>query len=335
MDLEMRSRIFKIVLILGLPLTISIFYYRKLTIFYPGDDLLGKKMGYLYECGDKPDIIFLGSSRVLNCIDPRVIDSVCGTNSYNLGLNGINVAEMRMLSRVCMETDKRPRILVINLDPSSFNVRDPVFSFADILSYAEKDTVVYNAMAEVQKVYAWKWKYPFYRLQKLTAINDGFKVDALLRSKEGFRREMTAPSEAGAAMTHYKGFVANYAGYTETYVTPFNEKFDAKGFDLLRDIIRSSIQRGIRVVLVTAPMYEDYRSIFLNAGCILSKVSELAKEESVPYFNMIDDSLSLRKENFFNFVHLNGRAAECYSFKLAVILKSIDTVAGHQRPTPF
>ncbi len=332
---EKRRRIFKMVLILGLPLLGSIFYYRRLAILYPGDELLVKKMNYLYESRDKPDIIFLGSSRVLDVIDPRVIDSLNGTNSINLGLNSFNIAEMRMFLRVCMETGKIPRTLVINLDPSSFNVRDPVFSFTEILSFAEKDTVVYNAMAEVQKEYVWKWKYPFYRLQRLTAINDGLKVNTILRRKEGFGRDITAPDEATKVMLYNKGFAGNDDPYAETYVAPFNEKFDAKGVDLLRDIIHSSRQRGIRLVLVTAPMYKDYRSIFLNAGYNLSKVSEVAREEGVPYFNMIDDSLSLRKENFFNFVHLNGRAAERYSIKLAGILKGMDTATGHQKPVPF
>jgi hypothetical protein len=68
-------------------------------------------------------------------------------------------------------------------------------------------------------------------------------------------------------------------------------------------------------------MYRDYRKIFLNPAEILAKVTMILHEERAPYFNMIDDSLPYQKKDFFNFVHLNGWAAERYSLKLALILR--------------
>lgn len=328
----MRHRILKGLLIIGLPVAISFFYYRKLAAFAPGDALLRQKMEWVYSAQDKPGIIFLGSSRMLNHIDPRIIDSVCRVDSYNLGLDGANITEMRMLLKVCIEVGKVPGILVINLDPSSLDAEDAVWSFTDLLSYAEKDTVVYHAMADGQDVFSCKWKYPFYRLQKVMSLNDGLKLKALFTSDSVLRREMRDDNEQ--ASYYYKGFRAVYAGYSETYVNPFEAKFQEKGFGLLRDIIRLCKEERIKLVLITAPMYRDYKATFLNAGAVLDRVRKEAVRGGVPYFDLIDDSLAGRRENFFNFVHLNGWAAERYSLELANILNGIDTLAPPLAPKP-
>jgi hypothetical protein len=322
MDLGARKRIFKILLIVGLPLVASLFFYRRLVLFYPKEELLHTKMDWLYSKGDRPDILYLGSSRTMNHIDPRVIDSVCGTQSYNLGLNAFNIAEMRMQLRVCLANGKAPKVLAVNLDPSSFSTHSAVYSFPQLLSYADRDTTIRNSMAGVVDVFQWRWKYPFYRLQVLTAFNDGFKVDALLEGKE-YRREKAVfdRGQEEGFRADYRGFVPIYEAYTETYVSPFNEKYDEKGFELLRDLVHLCRQNHIQPVFFTAPMYRDYRKIFLNTSEILKRVEGILRAERAPYFNMIDDSLPYRKTDFFNFVHLNGWAAERYSLKLALILR--------------
>jgi hypothetical protein len=331
----MRKVFIKMILVIGLPVGFSIFYYNKLAVYYEEETTLKIKMDYLYSSGDKPDIIFLGSSRALDDIDPHVIDSVCRIRSYNLGAEQAHVGEMRMLFNVCVERGKIPRVVVVNIDPSSFQVDKPIFDFPDILSYAEKDTVVYDCMAPIEDVYAHKWKYPFYRLQQLMSVNDGFKVHALVKGKQAFRREIRAMDAMSAGVLHENGFYADYDPYEDTYVNPFNEKFEEKGSDLLQDIVDTCRQRGIRVIFITAPMYSSYREIYLNSDAILSRVSELARRDSVPYFNMIDDSLSRHKENFYNFVHLNGWGAARFSLEVARLLKGMDTVAHHPSPTNF
>jgi hypothetical protein len=218
-------------------------------------------------------------------------------------------------------------VLAVNLDPSSFNTHSAVYSFPQLMAYAARDTTIRNSMAGVVDVYKWRWKYPFYDLQVFTAFNDGFKVDAILSGKE-YRREKAVfiAGEEEGVKPDYKGFVPIYESYMETYVSPFNEKYDEKGFELLRDIVHLCRSHQIQPVFFTAPMYRDYRKIFLNTGEILSRVEVILREERAPYFNMIDDSLPYRKTDFFNFVHLNGWAAERYSLKLALLLR--DSLPG-------
>lgn len=287
----MRSRIIKICLIITLPAGLSFFYYRKASLFYSENKVFREKMAYLYDSAARHDMLLLGSSRMYRHADPRVIDSLCHVNSYNLGMEGLNIVELRMMLYVSIEKSKVPRMLVMNVDPSSFEVNAPYYGFTDLLGYAARDTMIYRVMASVQDVYKHKWKYPFYQLQKYMAINDGFKLDAFLEGTEKYRRRVQPLQAGGCPPIEYKGFSPECDGYHELFVPPFSEPCQARAFDLLRDIIHVCKQHGVKLVLVTAPMYKGYNNVFLNADSILSKVSTLAREENTPYFNMIRELL--------------------------------------------
>ena len=327
----MRYATIKIALIIGLPVTFCIYYYNKLTIYYPEVSALRTKMDYIDTCVNRSDVVFLGSSRTLRHINPRIIDSIDGVNSYNLGSEGEKMAEIRMMLGMMLERGWMPRLLVINVDYYSMEVSKPVFSFVELLTYAERDPVVYKSMAEVQDVYACRWKYPFYRLQRLTNINDGFKVLGLFYSRDALKRKMGERETKGPGLPAYKGFEPVSEPYAETYMNPFKEVLEQKGLDLLQDVIDTCKERGIKIVLVTAPMYKDYKQVFLNCHEILARVGQLAARDHVPYYNMLDDSLSQHKEYFFNFVHLNERGADLYSIKLANLLQETDTVVQSAR----
>jgi len=319
----MRNRIIKICLVIALPAVVSFFFYKEASLFYSENKVFRQKMAWLYDSAARNDMLFLGSSRVFHHIDPRVIDSICHVDSYNLGMDGLNIAELRMMLYVSIERSKAPRTLVMNVDPSTFKVDPPYYDFTDLLDYAAKDTMIYRLMASVQDVYRHQWKYPFFQLQKYMTINDGFKVDAVLEGTEKYRRRIRALHEEDCPPIDYKGFQPECDGYHELFVPPFSESSQGVAFDLLRDIIHVCKAHDVRLVLVTAPMYKDYSRIFLNADSVLSRVSLVAREENTPYFNMIRDSLSMDRDNFNNLVHLDRRGAALYSIQLAHILRRL------------
>jgi len=319
----MHNRVIKILLIITLPLTGAYFFYQKASFYYEEPNALRDKMEYLYNGGGRHDMLFMGSSRVLRHIDPRVMDSICHVDSYNLGVEGMLITELRMMLRVCIRKGKAPRVLVLNVDPSSLQTEQAYYDFTALMDYAARDTVVYNAMAAVQDLYKHRWKYPVYRLQKYFAINDGFKADVFFEGTEKFHRRMETLWDNASLAPYYKGFRPRCTGYRDGITPPFHVPWQEKGFELLRDIIHTCREHGIRLVLVTAPMYKGYDRIFLNADSLAGRIESLANEENVPYFNMIRDSLSMDKQNFINPDHFNCRGAKLYSVELATLLSRL------------
>ncbi|MDR3714829.1 MAG: hypothetical protein P4L51_18615 [Puia sp.] len=321
------KRFIKIAIILGLPAWVGWFYYSKLSFVHNYDNTVYAKMDYVEHSADKPEIIFLGSSRAAFLIDPRVIDSMCHVSSYNLGMPGMNMPELRMLLRKCVEEGKKPSILVLNIDPSSFDVKVPAFDFPDFLSYAACDTVIYHAMAFIQPEYRFKWRYPLYQFRQLSAMNDGLKIRALFRSAAALAGSVPGDEKDPArntgkrGRTDYKGFDPQYGDYSESIARPFSMEFDEEGVVLLKDIIAFCRLENIRLILVTAPLYREYKKIFLNCDSILDRVSREAAVSKTPYFNFVGDPRYSGKENYFNFVHLNAFGARKYSLDLGRILQ--------------
>jgi len=130
-----------------------------------------------------------------------------------------------------------------------------------------------------------------------------------------------------ATGTGYKGYRPKCEDYHEPKTPPFHVTWQTRGFELLRDVIHTCRENEIRLVLVTAPMYKDYGSLFLNADSLAAGIAALAREENVVYFNKMRDSVSVDKQNFINIDHLNCRGAALYSAELAALLSRLGVSA--------
>jgi len=321
----MRRRIIKILLIIVLPVIGSFLFYRKVSFVYEAPNAFRDKMNYLYDSAHKHDMLFLGSSRVLLHIDPRVIDSVCHVDSYNLGVEGLTIAELRMMLDVCIRQGKAPRVLVLNVDPATLEVVGVYYNFDQVFDYALRDSVVYRTMAAVQDRYKYKWKYFFYKLQKCLGINDGFKMEGLTESTEKFHQRVRSLwGDTGVYLG--KGFRPSHASYHAPYEPPSRAPWQEEGFELLNDIIHTCKEQGIRLVLVTAPVYKDYYKVIINADSMAEKIEASAKSGNVPYLNMMKDTLSMDKQYFYNTNHLNFGGAELYSMELASRLSRLEGI---------
>lgn len=71
-----------------------IFLIKSSLPYYWGNDILGEKIEYLKSQPKRYDIFFIGSSEVYRSINPLIFDSICNTNSFNLGVPGMFYSEM-------------------------------------------------------------------------------------------------------------------------------------------------------------------------------------------------------------------------------------------------
>ncbi len=78
------------------------------------------KFTELFEGHTNHDVLFLGSSRVYYLINPKIIDSVCGVDSYNAGIDGGNLFEFKTSFDAYLQNHPSPRLVVLNIDLHSF-----------------------------------------------------------------------------------------------------------------------------------------------------------------------------------------------------------------------
>ena len=72
------------------------------------------------------NIILVGSSRTLVHLNPEIIDSITGLNSYNYGLNAVTIRTCYNIIHYALKKQQHAKLVVLNIDYSMFGLKaDP------------------------------------------------------------------------------------------------------------------------------------------------------------------------------------------------------------------
>jgi hypothetical protein len=107
------------------------------------------------------EIVISGSSRALVHYDPRIVHQITGNSAYNIGRNGSQTDIQLALLKTYLAHNRKPRLVVHNLDLFSFVTSHQIYDPAQYIPYLYEDPIY----SDVKRVYpnAWKWKYiPLY-----------------------------------------------------------------------------------------------------------------------------------------------------------------------------
>jgi hypothetical protein len=79
-----------------------------------------EKLELLRECPEKPELIVLGSSRMMR-VDPRVLQPEVGLRGFNLAVNHARTEDFLALLRYCvLKLEINPKIVIVGLDIHAF-----------------------------------------------------------------------------------------------------------------------------------------------------------------------------------------------------------------------
>lgn len=105
------------------------------------------KWDAIHDVNEKYDVIILGSSRVYNAYNPKVLDSILHLNSLNMGTGSQNIIESYYLLKEIFE-HQQPKFLVFDLFSRAVEYGSPdyshVLSNADFLSTKNKLDLIVN-----------------------------------------------------------------------------------------------------------------------------------------------------------------------------------------------
>ena len=94
-----------------------------------------ERLNEIFKNDTNHDILFIGSSRTHTTINPKIVDSICNSNSYNAGVEGGNLLEFKMTWDAYLENHPAPRVLVLTLDINSFDLSRKFFNYTQYFSY--------------------------------------------------------------------------------------------------------------------------------------------------------------------------------------------------------
>lgn len=250
------------------------------------------------------DFLILGSSRAALQYDPRIIDSILGTNSYNLGRDGKRIDIQYLVYQIYKKYgNNRPETVILDFFDASLALSDPYNSVLFYPYLWEPD--IWNCIKQTQHVKAY-WRFvPLVRYYSQWGLVNNY--------------------------IHYKHPM--YKGYRKNDWTWDGSEFDRIeriGFAredtaivLLDKLLADCTSDGINVVLVHSPIYSKYWDKFPDSADMWNLYREFADKYDIPLLNYTNDPMCDDTSYFYNARHLNRVGAEMFTRKLAHDLDSM------------
>lgn len=294
---------------------------------------------YALHDSTRHDIIFVGASRVIRHVDPAVIDSITGLNTYVLGIDGMGIVESNMLMQVYLRHHPLPEVMVINTDNNIFFTDGPLFNITDYFPYL-KDSLIYACLAPYKSEYRTPWKQAWLIFNRLMGTTDYDKAVSLMP-------ELTHRWYPPQQVTEYKGFqpvdhlwARNMVAQSGSQTITAREQ----GFKLLKEMIEVCRRKGVKPALLFTPQHDEAYTIFANHHEIMNRVAAIADSLNVPFFNydtlyirhdkkyFIQYSMFNKNTGFINYNHLNSTGARILSQALGRDLKQWLTLQQDSLP---
>ena len=259
-------------------------------------------------------VVITGSSRALVQYDPRAIEAASGRTAFNLGRNGAQTDMQVAFFKAYLAHNRKPEIVLHNLDAFSFVTSREVFDPAQYMPYID-DPSLYTALHKINPA-IWKSRYvPLY----------GYVVEDMnftwIRGLTGFFG--WSPPE-----DYFLGFNPRHQYWTtafESYkaANPKGVSFaiEPTGIEDIEDLIRTCEQNGIQLILVYAPEYGEMQTLTSNRAQIFAKFQDLADRYHVPLWDYSNWEYKDNHEYFYNSQHLNITGAAVFSADLALRLE--------------
>lgn len=256
----------------------------------------------------KADALVMGTSRAWRHANPAILDSVLGYHTYNLGLDGAAFDIQFDLLSLYLHNHLPPKVIFQEVGYPTFIPSDSSEYYQLFITYFA-DNDIWRAVQQHCHTagLADRW-FPLYK------YNNQF---AML--KEG----LASFAGHGQPPTLHNGFQGSNATWDSTFYffKTFKRELDVtpnrtliKQFD---QYLAYCAQRNIKVILFSAPTY--YESLpYLKGMDVVSKViKRKAAKYNLTYLDYTSDSISFRKELFYNTQHLNATGAALFSRRLA------------------
>jgi len=248
------------------------------------------------------DCVILGSSRAIEHIAPTVLDSVLGTNSYNLGAPGHHMDIIEIKYRLFSDRNNRPELVLINVDNTSLLISLMINKYQYYPWFHDKD--FREVMFSTFDFTFGELFLPMYRYSGYSGMFSPEK-ESLIKGWRG-RDEVF-----DSTLVDEKSLVFK-----------IDRDVEKKFLSLLDTIIDD----GIKVVLFFSPVYVDTYREMPNQEEFKAYYDSVSRAKDIPLLDYTQMSICKDTSYFRNGLHLNRRGAIAFSDSLANDIKRLGLV---------
>jgi hypothetical protein len=261
---------------------------------------------YLFRGNTKTyDILFLGTSRIKNHLNPAVIDSITGLKSFNAALGGCNAVEANMILKAYLLHNNPPRIVFISADvifictnkiltdPAAYLTCDDIPPIKEILKRQGLPMVLYRVI-------------PFL---KVSEMRDNSRTALFYGIKNWIKPDKIDKSDS-------TGFINNITASLkeDKPKRTTNGKIVSNCVTALDEIIAQCKRNNIRLILIHPPEFKHYyNGRIANLDEIMNVYYKKCRENNISFLNYDSLDICTQQQLFRDNGHLNVRGAKIYS----------------------
>jgi hypothetical protein len=251
-------------------------------------------------------ILIFGSSRAEYHFIPEKIRNVTGLSSYNCGIGGADLLVSKIQLNEALKRSK-PRFIIVEASPSSFFILNPEENRKILLPFYDKDTLIYNTLTENKT------------FEKIKFVSSIYPYNSTIASLlKGMIRENTDSLNGFKPATG----LFDTSGITDMVNKTYSSPVLPEGsFTYLSQIVEICRKNNIRIVIVSAPVYQVNK----NHDEMVNQLQIFCSEnQGVSYRDYTKNELTYKKKHLFkDNTHLNYDGARIFSEMFANNLKEI------------
>lgn len=278
-----------------------------------------KKNWTLIRKGDTLDYAAIGSSRVFHMVDVPLLNALTGKKGMNIGTSGSSYADNYALLIKYLERNTF-NTLLLNVDELCFHSSTGyTYPFKD---YEYMPYFFEDSINSVYKDNVAQWKYYLWTgipLSRYIEFNEHYELGSMLWLNAKMplcKFDTTAGTELLYNMK-YKQFLPKDT-LPVVSDTLHIEPLDALYFNKIVALCKS---KGIKVVLITTPLY--CKGIYAPANRLKFQayIQQLALKQKLPYINFYEVQGLQKLYYFRDMTHTNIEGTRLYTRYLAAQLK--------------
>jgi hypothetical protein len=259
------------------------------------------------------DLLFVGSSRVLNNMNPKIIDSITNLKSFNAGAYGANLYESKFIIESYLEKHPSPKSIFLGVDLFSFNTKNKLFNYTYYLPFSENKNIASVLKSLDHNTSLYKY-FPFLQLGD---YDDFAKTNAI--------KGLLSQKELNENQKEYQGFISLGKEILDTNklnIPAETVLIDSIGINSLNEILAICKKRNIKLQMFYAPEYKAmWQKKVTNASAIFSMIDSFAIKNKLSFFRYDRTEICNNPKYFYNVRHLNNEGAAVFSEIVAKDLK--------------
>lgn len=265
---------------------------------------------------NKYDLLIVGSSRAESQFDPRIIDSIAGTHSYNIGILGATMPFIDGAFEAYLSKSDAPKYAVLNIDYHVFTDNtDTIHQFPRYFPYFGND-VLYQRFSDRDVRLKFAKYIPFYSL----GLSNVRYLNAAVRGWAGRPGKFDTLAYQGYSPVPY--LVDHPINIDTLPYKPYTSTPPAAIMKSTNDLIARCKAKHIQLILVISPLYYRQSEALQNEKELVESYHRLAEKKQLQLFDYSADSMRFDRKNFMDPAHFSLQGAKTFSKKFGADLKA-------------